>query len=85
MDTKLCLITQRSARDPKAKFDALLHHINEGFLAESFQCLDGTKAVGVDGVRKEDYTRNLDSKLPEYCDEDSCAGEKLGEYPKERI
>jgi RNA-directed DNA polymerase len=63
MDTKLCLITQRSARDPKARFDALMHHINEGSLAESFHSLDGRKAVGVDGIRKEDYARNLDSNL----------------------
>jgi len=63
MDTKLGLITQRSARDSKAKFDALLHHINKGSLAESFQGLDGTKAVGVDGVRKEDYTMNLEDNL----------------------
>lgn len=63
MATKLCLITQRSARDPKAGFDALMHHIDEGFLAESFHSLDGRKAVGVDGIRKEDYARNLDSNL----------------------
>ncbi len=63
MDTKLCLITQRSGRDPKAKFDALLHHINEGSLAECFHGLDGRKAVGVDGIRKEDYAGNLDDNL----------------------
>lgn len=63
MDTKLCLITQRSARDPKCKFDALLHHINEGSLAECFHSLDGRKAVGVDGIRKEDYAKNLDENL----------------------
>jgi len=64
MDTKLCLITQRSARDPKCKFDALLHHVcNERSLAECFHSLDGRKAVGVDGIRKEDYAKNLEGNL----------------------
>jgi RNA-directed DNA polymerase len=64
MDTKLCLITQRSARDPKCKFDALLHHVyNEASLAECFHGLEGRKAVGVDGIRKEDYAKNLEESL----------------------
>jgi RNA-directed DNA polymerase len=64
MDTKLCLITQRSARDPDCKFDALLHHVyNEAALADSFHSLDGKKAVGVDGIRKEDYAKNLEGNI----------------------
>lgn len=63
MDTKLCLITQRSARDPKAKFDALMHLFDEESLALCFHGLDGRKAVGADGIRKEDYGRNLDERL----------------------
>lgn len=63
MDTKLRLITQRSANDRTAKFDALMHHINERSLAASFHSLDGRKAVGVDGISKEDYAKDLDSNL----------------------
>lgn len=61
MDTKLCLITQRSARDHTCKFDALLHHVyNVQSLVECFHDIDGRKAVGADGIRKEDYAENLE-------------------------
>jgi retron-type reverse transcriptase len=62
------LITQRSARDPKAKFDALMHLFDEESLALYFHGLDGRKAVGVDGIRKEDYARNLEENLKSLVD-----------------
>ena len=63
MDTKLQAIAGRSARDPTAKFDALMHLFGVGDLERCFHGLDGKKAVGADGVRKEDYGRDLEANL----------------------
>ena len=63
MDTKLQAIAGRSARDPAAKFDALMHLFGVDDLERCFHGLDGKKAVGADGVRKEDYGRDLEANL----------------------
>lgn len=61
--TKLQRIAWLSARDSKATFSSLMHHVNEESLKENFNKLDGKKAVGIDGVRKDDYGKNLDENL----------------------
>ena len=63
MKTKLRTITQRSVREPDARFDALMHHINEETLKLCFDRLNGRRAVGIDGIQKEDYGRRLEANL----------------------
>ena len=62
-DTKLKRIAWLSANDPDKRFDSLMHHFNEESLAACFDELDGTKAVGIDGVTKAQYGENLDENL----------------------
>ena len=40
-----------------------MHHFNETSLKECFHQLDGTKAVGADGVTKAAYAMHLDDNL----------------------
>lgn len=61
--TKLARIAWLSARDRGRQFDCLMHHINRETLVACFDELDGKKAVGVDGVTKEEYARDLDENL----------------------
>jgi RNA-directed DNA polymerase len=49
-----------SARDPQKTFHRLMHHFNETSLKACFHQLDGTKAVGADGVTKAAYAMHLD-------------------------
>lgn len=62
-ETKLKLIARRAKEDPKLKFNALMHHFSEENLEQCFHGLNGSKAVGADGISKEDYGRNLDRNL----------------------
>ena len=63
--TKLVRIAKLSASDPLKRFDSLMHLFNEESLAACFHALDGRKAVGVDGVRKAEYGKHLESNLKE--------------------
>ena len=49
-DTKLKRIAWLSASDPHRRFDRLMHHFNVESLAACFPALEGTKAVGIDGI-----------------------------------
>ena len=62
-ETKLKRIAWLSASDTDKRFDSLMHHFNEESLAACFDELDGTKAVGIDGVTKAQYGENLDENL----------------------
>lgn len=61
--TKLALIAKRAREDPKLKFNALMHHFSFGNLEQGFHKLSGRKAVGADGVKKEDYGKELAANL----------------------
>ena len=61
--TKLKRIAWLSGKDHQAEFKCLMHHINVGSLRGYYQQLDGRKAVGVDGVNKETYDKNLEENL----------------------
>jgi RNA-directed DNA polymerase len=52
-----------SAKDLKKKFCNLFCHFSMANLREGFHALDGSKAVGVDGMTKHDYGKNLDVNL----------------------
>jgi len=58
--TKLDRIGERSARDEHCVFSNLGHVIDADMLKELYQRLDGSKAVGIDGVSKEAYGEQLD-------------------------
>jgi RNA-directed DNA polymerase len=62
--TKLNRIALLSKQDPRRSFESLMHHFNEGSLKECFHELDGKKAVGVDGIDKETYGKDLDQNIP---------------------
>ena len=51
METKLARISQMSAENPDMVFTSLYHPINR------------TKVVGVDGITKEEYEKNLENNL----------------------
>jgi group II intron reverse transcriptase/maturase len=40
-----------------------MHHFNEGTLKECSYMLDGRKAVGIDGISKSEYAKNLDGNI----------------------
>ena len=65
LNTKLDRIEQRSRKDPQATFNNLGHAIDLDLLRTCFNSLDARKAVGVDGITKEQYGRNLESNLQE--------------------
>mgnify|MGYP007061593847 CR=1 FL=1 len=51
------------AHDRKLVFSNLHTHINVESLEEAFKAIDGSKALGVDGVSKSVYGVNLDKNL----------------------
>ena len=62
-ETKLKRITFLSERDKHKQFTSLMHHFNEQSLKECFYMLDGRKAVGIDGISKDEYAKNLDENI----------------------
>jgi len=63
--TKLNRIAWLSKQDPKKKFDCLMHLFNFESLLDCYQGLDKNKAVGIDGVNKMAYERNLCGNIEE--------------------
>lgn len=51
------------AQDSKTVFSNIHTHINADSLTEAFKAIDGKKALGVDGISKAIYERNLDNNL----------------------
>ena len=50
-------------KDGQLKFTALLHHVDEDCLTESFYQLKRTAAVGIDQVTWHDYELNLEANI----------------------
>ncbi len=63
METKLARISQLSSENPDMVFTSIGHLINKEMLKDCHEKMDGDKAVGIDGVTKEEYGRNLDGNL----------------------
>jgi retron-type reverse transcriptase len=62
--TKLERFTQKAREEPQTRFNALMGmRFDPEGLRESFERQDGSKAPGVDGVRKEDYAEGLEARL----------------------
>lgn len=68
METKLERISQLSKENPEMVFTSLGHLINVEMLKECHEKMDKDKAVGIDGVTKEDYGRNLHENLNKLVD-----------------
>ena len=64
-ETVLHRITWLSSRDASKRFDSLMHLFKEESLGACFHALDGRKAVGADGVSKEQYGEHLEENLEE--------------------
>lgn len=63
METKLARISQLSSENPDMVFTSIGHLIDKEMLRDCHMKMDGDKAVGIDGVTKEDYGRNLEENL----------------------
>ena len=63
METKLARISQLSKENPEMVFTSIGHLINEEMLENCHRKMDGKKAVGIDGVTKEEYGENLKENL----------------------
>lgn len=48
---------------PTERFTSLVHHVSEANLRRAFHELDGSKAVGIDRVTKEQYRKDLDANI----------------------
>ena len=64
MTTKLERISELSKQHPEMKFNSIGHLINIEMLKECHYKMDGRKAVGIDGISKEEYNSNLDNNGP---------------------
>jgi group II intron reverse transcriptase/maturase len=61
-------VREAARKDSTLKFTALLHHVNEECLTESFYNLKKTAAVGVDQVTWHEYERNLEANIADLHD-----------------
>ena len=51
------------AGNKDVEFNNLLTHINLETLSEAFKAMDGTKALGIDGISKQNYGKTLEANL----------------------
>ena len=63
MGTKLERISQLSTENPEMVFTSVGHLINKEMLKECHEKMDGDKAVGIDGITKEEYGKELEENL----------------------
>jgi RNA-directed DNA polymerase len=63
MTTKLARISELSKENPDIKFNSIGHLIDYDMLKVCHSKMDGSKAVGTDGISKEEYDSNLDENL----------------------
>ena len=64
MSTNLKGVGEKARKEPKLVFTSLYHHISDADnLRACYDALPAGKAVGVDGVTKADYGKNLEENL----------------------
>ena len=69
MSTDQSRIGERARKQPDLVFTSLYHHVTDlDNLRACYEALDGDKAVGVDGVTKEQYGDNLEENLQDLSD-----------------
>jgi len=61
-------VREAARKDGTLKFTALLHHVNEDCLTESFYNLKKTAAAGVDKVTWHEYEQNLEANIADLHD-----------------
>ena len=84
MATKLARITQLSKENPDMVFTSIGHLINMEMLKDCHSKMDKNKAVGIDGVTKEEYSRKLEENLTDLLDRmgRKAYHPKLERFPK---
>ena len=81
MSTDLTRIGERARKESDLVFTSLYHHVTDlDNLRSCYETLDGDKAVGVDGVTKEQYGENLEENLRDLSDR----LKRMGYRPKPR-
>jgi len=63
LETNSWLRISLSAKDLEKKFTNLFCHFSVQNLREAFHALDGSKAIGIDGMTKREYQKSLDANL----------------------
>lgn len=63
MKTKLERISQLSKENPNMVFTSIGHLIDKELLRDCHNRMDGDKAIGIDGVTKEEYASHLEENL----------------------
>jgi RNA-directed DNA polymerase len=63
MSPKLLEVRERAKRDPRKRFMSLAHLIDEVTLRRAYGGIRKDAAVGVDGITKEQYGRDIEAKL----------------------
>ena len=63
MSPGLLKVVERAKRDPEGQFNSLAHLIDVPALERAYRRQREDAAVGVDGVSKEAYGRNLEANL----------------------
>ena len=82
METKLARISQLSSENPDMVFTSIGHLIGKEMLKNCHRKMDGDKAVGIDGVTKEEYGRKLEENLEKLVER---LKKKLKEIVKQNI
>src|SRR3990172_7231415 len=65
MSPGLLKVVERAQREPQGRFHSLAHLIDVPSLERAYHRLRKDAAVGVDGITKEAYGRDLQSRLPD--------------------
>ena len=82
MSTDLTRIGERARKEPDLVFTTLYHHVTDvDNLRACYDALDGDKAVGVDGVSKEQYGEDLEENLLEL----SSRLKRMGYRPQPKL
>jgi RNA-directed DNA polymerase len=63
MSPGLLKVAERAKRDPDARFNSLVHLLDEEALGRAFHRIRKDAAVGVDDVTKEEYGQQLEENL----------------------
>ena len=66
---KLHWINSAASKSSSEKFVNLMHVFNENNLRQAFRQLDGNKAIGIDGISKKEYQKELQANLGKLKDE----------------
>ena len=63
MATELARIAELSAQNPTMVFTSIAHLINVKLLRDCHEKMDDDKAVGIDGITKEEYGKDLEEPV----------------------